>query len=129
MKPLGYWLKQIDSHLEDNFGRLLETEGLTRRHWQILNALAAGARTVAELDDALAPFRTEETFRPLVDDLTARGWVTGCELTEAGRSAHRSIEAKVLTMRAKTTEGISAEEYRTLLDLLRRVATNVAAAR
>jgi hypothetical protein len=34
----------------------LEAESLTRRHWQVLNTIAHGARTPEDLDAALAPF-------------------------------------------------------------------------
>jgi hypothetical protein len=54
--------------------RVLDTESLTRRHWQVLNTIALGARTPEEVDAALAPFGA--TVHQLAD-LRARGWVTG----------------------------------------------------
>lgn len=127
MRPLGYWLKHIDSLLDDTFGELLAKEGLTRRHWQVLNTLATGPHTMTGLAEATQPFGNVGTT---VAELTRRGWVTGDhELTEQGRQAHQDIQRKVLELRAKTREGISDEEFGTLLTLLERIATNVSNAR
>jgi hypothetical protein len=38
-RPIGYWLKHLDRLIEDTFERTLSMEGLTRRHWQVLNTL------------------------------------------------------------------------------------------
>ncbi|RSM84536.1 hypothetical protein DMH04_20655 [Kibdelosporangium aridum] len=122
MKPLGYWLIHIHELLETGFERLFEDEGLTRRHWQVLNTIASKA----EIHTALRPFGDD--FRQQVDELAARGWVNGeFELTTAGREAHQRVSERVHAIRAKVTEGISADEYATLMNLLQRVATNAAA--
>jgi DNA-binding MarR family transcriptional regulator len=132
MKPFGYWLKHIDAQLEATMGQLLADEDVTRRQWQILNTIAARPSTMAEIDEAAKPFLTAETptFRPMVDNLTARGWVRGeYELTDEGRQAYDRISAKVHAFRARTIDGLTNEEYVTLVTLLERVATNVDAAR
>jgi hypothetical protein len=92
--------------------------------------LAARPSTMADIDLALAPFLSTGTltFQPVVDDLLTRGWVTGgYELTGEGRRVHDRVAEQVHAARAKAVEGISAEEYTTLIDLLRRVAANVEA--
>jgi hypothetical protein len=58
-RPIGYWLKHLDRLIEDNFDRLLASEGLTRRHWQLLNTLHRGPSTHEELAEAVAPFVTD----------------------------------------------------------------------
>jgi DNA-binding MarR family transcriptional regulator len=126
MKPLGYWLKHIDTQLEAKFLQVLSEEGLNRRQWQILNTIASGARSIGEIDEAGKPFLTEESFQPVVDSLAALGWVAGYELTPAGRTAFDSVSAKVHAFRAKVISGVSEEEYVTLVRLLERVAANVA---
>ena len=88
--------------------------------------------TMAEIDEAAKPFLNAETptFQPIVDNLTARGWVHGeYELTDEGRQAYDEISAKVHAFRAKAIDGLTNEEYVALVTLLERVATNVAAAR
>lgn len=126
MKPLGYWLIHIHELLETGFERLLEAEGLSRRHWQVLNTLASKPHTMAEINSALRPFGDD--FRQQAEDLVARGWVTGeFELTTVGHEAHKRVSERVHEFRAKVVDGISADEYATLMNLLERVATNAAA--
>ena len=38
-KPIGYWLKELDRLIEGTLDRALADEGVTRRDWQVLNAL------------------------------------------------------------------------------------------
>nr|WP_042183933.1 MarR family winged helix-turn-helix transcriptional regulator [Kibdelosporangium sp. MJ126-NF4]CEL15966.1 hypothetical protein [Kibdelosporangium sp. MJ126-NF4]CTQ93890.1 hypothetical protein [Kibdelosporangium sp. MJ126-NF4] len=123
MKPLGYYLIHIHETMENAFARLLADETLTRRHWQVLNTIATGPHTQAEINAALKPFGDD--FREQVNDLTARGWISGeHHLTEAGREAHHRVSERVDAFRAKVVNGISVDEYRTLVRLLDRVATN-----
>jgi DNA-binding MarR family transcriptional regulator len=129
-RPIGYWLKEVDRLIEERFGRLLAEERLTRRHWQALNTIAAGPVRTADVDAALAPF--EPTVTPVVDELVARGWVarTGVtvELTEEGRAAHATVSERVSASRKALTEGISAEEYASTVNVLERMAGNLRAA-
>jgi DNA-binding MarR family transcriptional regulator len=163
MRPLGYWVKEIDRRIEAGFARLMADEELTRRHWQILTTLAQADTSRAELDTALAPFAP--TVRAQVDDLIRRGWATEAEtgpfldltaagrmteaetgpvldltaagratmaetgpvlrLTAAGRAAHDRVAERVRTFRARVTEGLSEQDYATLVTLLERVAGNL----
>lgn len=128
MKPLGYWLVHIHELIETRFEQALEADGLTRRHWQVLNTIAGRPGTPAQINQALAHFHDDA--RPLVEDLTGRGWVAGAgeyELTEAGHKAHDRISARVHAERARLLDGISNEEYATLMTLFERIATNAAA--
>lgn len=131
MKPLGWWLRHVHELLESSMTRALDAESLTRRHWQVLNTIAHGARTPEELDAALAPFvATEGPTAPKVADLRARGWVAAGEvaLTSEGREAHARVEARVKAFRAAVTDGVSDDDYRTTIRTLRRCAENLEAA-
>ncbi|HEU5473092.1 MAG TPA: MarR family winged helix-turn-helix transcriptional regulator [Actinophytocola sp.] len=123
-RPIGYWLKEIDRRIEADFARLLAAERLTRRHWQVLNTLASGE---SDIEAALAPFRSaaEPTMAPVLADLAARGWVDGTTLTADGRRAHADLAERVQASRLRLTEGISAEEYATVLAVLERMAGNL----
>lgn len=55
-RPLGYWLKLVDSLITEQFTESLEEHGVTRKQWQLLNVLARGPATGGELTAALAPF-------------------------------------------------------------------------
>jgi len=131
-RPIGFWLKLVDRLIDERFDALLGQAGLTRRHWQVLNELENGPATLRRLDAALAPFldAEEPTTRPVLEDLSARGWVTWADqdrvaLTEAGAAAHADLLAKVSANRRQAAAGISAEEYGATVDVLRRMAGNL----
>ncbi|MBE1499733.1 carbamate kinase [Amycolatopsis lexingtonensis] len=128
MKPLGWWLRHLDELLESSMARVLEAESLTRRHWQVLNTMALGARTPEEVDAAMAPFvAAEGSMAPKVADLRARGWVAeDGALTTAGREAHARVEARIKEFRAKSMAGIGDDDYRTTIRTLERCAANLA---
>ncbi|WP_084523870.1 MarR family winged helix-turn-helix transcriptional regulator [Nocardia inohanensis] len=131
-KPLGYWLMHIHNGLEANFAALLESKGVVRRQWQIMNTLARGPLTPAGLDEALAPFLNEQhpTVAEFVEPLVRRGWLTAdpagaYTLTGDGRTEYRSLAARIDAERAATIDGLSPGDYNTLIDQLRRIAANV----
>ncbi|MFE3985299.1 MarR family winged helix-turn-helix transcriptional regulator [Nocardia tengchongensis] len=131
-KPIGYWFKHIDNTLEANFAALLATEGLLRRHWQIVHTLSGGPLDAAGLDVALAPFLNaqEPTAAPYVGALLDRGWVAPADagtyaLTPEGVEAHAKLLARIRIQRAAVTAGLTDDDYRTLLDLLQRVSADV----
>jgi hypothetical protein len=127
MKPLGYWLRYVHELLESFFADALAAESLTRRHWHVLNTIALGARTVAEVDAALAPFVAEDgSMAPKIADLRERGWLTeDLALTEKGREAHTRVEDHVKALRERITEGIGDEDYLLTVRTLQRCAANL----
>ncbi|WP_326567329.1 MarR family transcriptional regulator [Amycolatopsis rhabdoformis] len=127
MKPLGYWLRHNHDLLEKAFDEPLAALGLTRRQWQVLNSLAMGARTTAEVDEALKPFVDQEgSMAGHLDELRRRGWLTDDDrLTGQGRQAHAEIEAKVRQFRARATAGIDEQDYLTTVRTLERMAENL----
>jgi DNA-binding MarR family transcriptional regulator len=131
-QPIGYWLKEIDRLIEESFGQLLAEEDLTRRHWQVLNTVAAGLTRPAELDAALEPFLSAAapSVAPVLDDLVARGWMERAGdgtvgLTSVGERAHAAVRERVVANRRTLTEGITAEEYANVVNLLERMAGNL----
>jgi DNA-binding MarR family transcriptional regulator len=130
VKPIGYWFSHLHQLLESSLDTVVNSEKLTRRHWQVLNTIAGGAHTQAEVDEVLSPFRIQDgaSLKPLADDLVARGWVSHgdeFELTEMGRSAHRRLEELIKAHRRRITEGISDEEYAATVHVLERMAGNL----
>ncbi|CAL9345660.1 hypothetical protein SUDANB121_00373 [Nocardiopsis dassonvillei] len=130
--PIGYWLKHLDRLIENDFDRTLASEALTRRHWQVLHSLHGEPGTLADLDRRLAAFldETEVSVAPAVEELRRRGWLEGLvalDLTAAGRRAHEDLFAKVGSARERLSRGISAEEYRTAVDVLERMSANLEA--
>ncbi|GAA4638069.1 MarR family winged helix-turn-helix transcriptional regulator [Actinoallomurus vinaceus] len=131
-RPFGYWVKHIDQRIEEMGRRVLAEEGLNRRLWQVLNTIASGPLGPADLDRTLAPFVSDEepTMRPYVDELAGRGWVTRTDdgdlaLTDAGRDAHARAGERMYAARARVVEGLSSDDYDTLMNLLERIAGNL----
>jgi len=118
-QPIGWWVKRLDELLERVVEEAVASEGLTRRHWQVLHTLARDGGLAA-----LAPFGG---VPEALDDLVARGWVTGTaaapELTGPGRAGHERLLAQVTGMRRQVAAGLTAEEYaQTVAGLARMVA-------
>jgi hypothetical protein len=122
-KPIGWWLKEVDRLLEQSFERVLAADGLSRRQWQLLNAVHGEARIAV----ALAPFLSGDPaeLASLTDPLTDRGWLDADGLTPAGVAAHAQLREKVQAQRRRITNGIVDAEYLATVDVLRRMAVNL----
>ncbi|MER7794158.1 winged helix DNA-binding protein [Streptomyces sp. NPDC097640] len=133
MKPIGYWLKRLDGLIEADFERTLSDSGLVRRHWQVLNTLAEGARSTAELTAALRPFWGEGavTLDEVLGDLERRGWVVQegaggpYALTSPGVEGHAVVAERIGAARRRITDGVTGEEYLATVGVLRRMAENL----
>ncbi|RBQ19188.1 MarR family transcriptional regulator [Spongiactinospora rosea] len=131
-KRLGYWLLHLHRLFDAATGSALAGERLSRRQWQVLHALSIGVDTVAAVDDAFAPFLVadgEKSYRPIIDEFVARGWVTAAgatyALTVAGAAAHERAEAIVNAHAAESLAGISESEFLAANDVLARIAANI----
>ena len=132
MEGRGYWLKRLDGLIEENFERTLAGDGVTRRQWQALNTLHQRPSTQAELAEALQPFLVDDprADRRVIDELVARGWVRQgegdrLELTPAGAGAHAGLLERIQATRQLLVRGVTQEEYRAAIDILRRMAENL----
>jgi acylphosphatase len=131
-RPIGYWLKHLDRLIDQAFERALDADGLTRRHWQVLNTLAAGPTTNAALTAALQPFVQGEsmTIEVIITDFLDRGWVRnvpdgGVEISERGRAAHEAAMLRVAETRQALRRGVTDDEYVTVMRILQRMASNL----
>jgi DNA-binding MarR family transcriptional regulator len=131
-RPIGYWLSHLDRLIEDTFSRTLVEQGFTRRHWQVLNTLARGPASPAELTKALAPFLRDDQAgqATVVADLIHRDWVSRDHdgrlcLTGPGRTAHQRTQEQVQQTRGLMLHGISAGEYTAAIDILSKMAANL----
>jgi DNA-binding MarR family transcriptional regulator len=130
-RPIGFWLKRLDTLIESRFETALAAYELTRRHWQVLNTVSSGSVTRAEVDAAVAPFLASSPgdAQRCVDDLVARGWVAegaALSLTPAGVAGHVEVAAVAQQQREAVLTGISPEEYARTVATLERMATNLA---
>lgn len=131
-RPIGYWLKRVDRLIEQAFERTLDADALTRRHWQVLNTLAAGRATRETLMQALRPFVEHDgsAVDVVIDDLLARGWLRNeqdgrLELSDQGRAAHAALATRVAATREILRRGITDHEYMTVVRVLERMASNL----
>ena len=131
-RPIGYWLKLVDRMIDERFASTLEEHGVTRRQWQLLTVLSRGGATVDQLDTAVAPFLSNvdnESSTEHLGELIESGWVTstetGFQITDRGLTAYTRLAEVVEANREIATEGISTEEYNTMVATLERVARNL----
>ncbi|HZL75940.1 MAG TPA: MarR family winged helix-turn-helix transcriptional regulator [Propionibacteriaceae bacterium] len=131
-RPIGYWLKELDRLIDQQFERQLEEAGLSRRQWQLLNLLEDGPRSIPELESELEPFLQDDPddLSEAISGLVIRGWADSQDnvvtLTETGRAQFGRVKTKVAELRQDLMIGISADEYRATIDVLARMAANLA---
>jgi hypothetical protein len=119
-RPIGYWLRAVDALISREFAAAFEGEGVTRRDWMLLNAVA-GDVDVPGLAERLA--RKGKRLRTLED----RGWVDQqvdgtWVLTDAGREAKERLGAIVDGVRARVAGAVSPDDFATTLTSLEAIA-------
>jgi hypothetical protein len=130
-RPIGYWLRLVDSLIDEQFAKTLDEHGVTRLQWQLMNVLARGQATVQQLDAAVAPFlaRDSETSIDHLTELIESAWVdatpSGYELTERGHGALDRLTTVVAAQRTEMAAGVSEAEYLTTTSTLERMAVNL----
>ena len=130
-RPIGYWLKKLDSLIDGQFERQLSEAGVSRRQWQLLNLLEDGPRSVPDLRAELEPFLQGDAgdLEDALARLVTRGWAESTDnianLTETGQAQLGVVKAKVAELRQGLVAGISPEEYEATIDVLARMAANL----
>ena len=131
-RPLDFWLKLVDTLINEHFRDLLEEHGIVRRQWEMMRLLSTAPASQEDLDAALAPFLPEhdpESSTAALSELTDSGWLSQTdgvyELTDRGRLVHRQLD-DVFTHRIEVlAEGVSADDYALVMSVLRRMAANL----
>ena len=130
-RPIGYWLRLVDSLIDEQFAKTLDEHGVTRIQWQLLNVLARGQATIQQLDAALSPFlaREAETAIDHLTELIESAWVdatpSGYELTERGHGALDRLTKVIAGQRTEMAAGVTEAEYLTTVTTLERMAVNL----
>lgn len=127
-RPIGWWVKRLDTLLEEALDSVVAGEGLTRRHWQVLHSLAGGMDRESDVVAALVDFPGDAGA--VVGDLAGRGWAErpgsgSVQLTAEGAAAHDRVSRAVERVRRHTADGLSRQEYERTVLVLRRMAENV----
>jgi DNA-binding MarR family transcriptional regulator len=133
-KPIGFWLKELDHLIEGTLDRALADEGVTRRDWQLLNALEPVPAPREQVIEALRPFWGVDAVEPdaVLEGLITRGWALRdpadrFSLSPEGDAARAVLLEKVKELRAAIADGITPEQYNTTIDTLGRMAENLRA--
>ena len=133
-RPIGYWLKHLDGLIESTFDKALAEEGLSRRHWQIMNTLKSNPADTTALGEALMPFwkEGEVTLDQALHELIGRGWITRLDggfyaLTSSSDTAHAAVAERVAATRRSLMSGLAPKDYLATVRTLRRMAENLEA--
>lgn len=131
-RPIGLLLRTLDRLIDERFEHAIGARGVTRRQWQLLNLLAGGARSTAELTASVSPFLAAgETVHPHLEPLAGTGVVRperdGYALTDAGHMLVADLARDVEAVRDRTVAGLPDGEYRRTVATLEAMVENLRA--
>lgn len=129
--PLSFWIRTLDSLLQDEFARAAEDADIDRGQWQVLTRLRLGGVADDVLRDGLAPFvADDDTVDSVVDRVVGDGLVehqaNEYRLTTRGLERVDEVEEKTLSdIHGRAFDGVTQEDEDQVLATLERVATNL----
>ncbi|MET8831863.1 MarR family winged helix-turn-helix transcriptional regulator [Streptomyces sp. NPDC004610] len=136
-QPIGYWTGQAHSAVTRHLRDAMAEIDVTQPQYWVLNSVkyrpAAPSR-----DEVAAQLLTladgPDEIPRAIAQLLHRGWLRGdagqfLHLTDAGEAARARLRELVTGLRAVVHDGIGDEEYVAALTVLRRMISNVEAAR
>lgn len=129
--PIGYWLKHADEIITARSNQALADQGFTRFRWQALNMIyEAGTITRDEVFNVLQTFIDAHQLDEMLDGFVREGWLVvegnALSLTEAGKSKRTDLFKRQGEVRRRAMQGISDEEYVTIIAVLQRMVNNLA---
>jgi len=135
-RPIGYWLKRADTLLTEQIDKAQAANGVSRFDWQVLNMLnEMGSASKERIFESMLAFVDAPGVDEIVTRLVGRGWAEQGEiskhgtvefqLTKEGRRRHGIILATQKEVRGRAMQGISEEEYTTVIRVLKRIVTNL----
>jgi DNA-binding MarR family transcriptional regulator len=134
--PIGYWLKHADEVITKHVNQALRDQGLTQFHWQMLNIThEAGVTSWAQVFGTMQSFVDAIELDQIISDFVQRGWMirraqavpmaTELELTDQGNQEFTRIFTLQRAVRQQAFQGITPEEYTTVIDVLQRMVSNL----
>ena len=131
-QPIGYWLNRTDQAITTSMNRILAQYDITRVGWQLLNVVrSAEAVTEAQVSATMQANADAATLSATIAALTAKGWIRRIEpandlvLTEQGSAALEQIRQRIVEFRQQSLQGISPDDYQTVITVLERIIQNV----
>ena len=133
-KPIGYWLKHADEVITEHADRALRDNGFTRSRWQALNTVyEADTITMSGVFGTLQTFINARQLEEIVEGFVQEGWLVKrgegdaaeLTLTDAGKSQRETVFKLQSEVRRRAMQGITEEEYATVIDVLQRMVKNL----
>ena len=133
-QPIGYWLKHTDAVITRHVNRVLEEHGFTRFRWQVINLLhEAGTTTPGDLFATMKTFIDADQLEEILSSFVVEGWLVKrgdgneaeLQLTDAGEAQREAIFKLQSDVRRRAVQGISEQEYTTVIDVLQRIVNNL----
>jgi DNA-binding MarR family transcriptional regulator len=133
-QPLGYWLKHADEVITEHVDRVLSDNGFTRSRWQVLNIVyQAGTITRSGVFDTMQTFIDARQLDEIIDGFIKEGWLAKSgegdaaqfTLTDAGKAQRETVFKLQNEVRGRAMQGITEQEYATVIDVLQRVVKNL----
>jgi DNA-binding MarR family transcriptional regulator len=137
--PIGYWLKQADNLLTEQINKAQATHAVSRFDWQVLNTLhEIGSANRERIFEIVRTFVDAAGFDAIMSHLIERGWVElsrvagsdlqEFQLTKEGQRQYEVIFTTQKEVRQRAVQGVSAEEYATVIRVLQRIVSNLGGA-
>lgn len=132
--PIGYWLKHLDEVITRHTDQVLNDNGFTRFRWQVLNLVyEAGAIAKRDIFATMKTFIDAHQLDETANDFVKEGWLvehgkggdTELALTDAGKTEHDAIFKLQSEVRRRVMQGVTEQEYMTVIDVLQRMVKNL----
>lgn len=123
-RPLGHWLRVVDKRLTREFSAALRDEGVHRREWMLLNAIAGGVEAPEILQRLTrGRGRLPQAARALAEC----GWIArdnagGWTVTGKGDAARQRLAGVVNGIRERVAGAVSADDFATTMASLETIA-------
>lgn len=129
-QPIGLWLKRADEAITRYTNSVLQSMGLTRFHWQVLNLLhERGPSSTGTLMAEMDVFVNQSELDALATDLADKGWLERdggtLRLTDDGVKGREDVFARMNGVREASLSGVSPEDYAIVIRTLQKVVENL----
>jgi DNA-binding MarR family transcriptional regulator len=133
-QPIGHWLKRADEVITEHVDRVLSDNGFTRFRWQVLNIVyQAGTITRGGVFDTMQTFIDARQLDEIIDGFIKEGWLVKrgegdaaqLMLTDVGKAQRETAFKLQSEVRRRAMQGISEQEYATVVDVLERMVKNL----
>jgi DNA-binding MarR family transcriptional regulator len=133
-KPIGYWLKRADEVITLHVDLVLSDNGFTRFRWQVLNVVyQAGTIMRGNVLETMQTFIDARQLEEILDGFVEEGWLVKSgegddaqlTLTDAGKAQRETVFKLQREVRSRAMQGITEQEYATVIDVLERMVSNL----